>query len=342
MNRMLLAAMLAATVYSAAACSDESPAVGSNDDADRANDERADATEGDTDEGNSVGELDAGKLDAGRGPATRPSDASTADASTAVRADSGTSPDARVPVVDGGASPGDKLKPKCVKKDSQVMIIGDSYINWVSHSFPQQIVQVSGGQRWRMEAIGAWSMGSGGAGFIPEQFKSSVMRDPDVHTVLMDGGGNDILVADPMLNDRCLEAGSSKRVKCQEIVSIAIRAAEKLLDDALAAGVRDVVYFFYPHVPVGTLLGGPAPNEILDYALPRVKDFCDSVEEKAAGKLRCHFVDLVPVFEGHPEWFFPLDIHPNSEGSEQIAKAVWAKMETECIGQKGPKDCCEM
>jgi len=93
-------------------------------------------------------------------------------------------------------------------------------------------------------------------------------------------------------------------------------------------------------VPANTILSGSQPNEILDYALPMVKDFCDGREAKTGGKLRCHFVDMVPVYEGHTDWFNE-DIHPNSKGSAGMAKHLWQVMKDKCLGQKSGSDCCE-
>jgi hypothetical protein len=100
------------------------------------------------------------------------------------------------------------------------------------------------------------------------------------------------------------------------------------------------VYFFYPHVPANTILTGGNPDEILDYALPRAKAVCDEAEMRTGGKLRCAFIDMVPVFQGQRGWFNS-DIHPNDQGSAAMAKKVWEVMTQKCIGQKGPKDCCE-
>jgi lysophospholipase L1-like esterase len=251
---------------------------------------------------------------------------------------------------DGGGFP--VLKPKCVKKDSQVIIIGDSFINWISHKFPEQI-KTTTGQDWRMKAVGAWAMGSGGIGLIPTQFDDAIKEDPDAHTVVMDGGGNDVLVADLGLDafGACKETGSSTNMNCQKIVQIAIDAAQKLMDRSVTAGIRDVVYFFYPHIPEGRLIGGGHPNEILDYALPKVRDFCNSVEGKTKGKLRCHFIDMIPVYKGHipgfegvvaksdVDWFND-DIHPNDKGSQAFVDEIWKVMQAKCLGQKA-KDCCE-
>ena len=278
-------------------------------------------------------------------------DAATGDAAQP-RVDAGGSPDAGDSGTDSGVVTTTRPKPKCVKKDSQVLVIGDSFINWISHAFPEQIKTASK-QNWRMLAVGGTAMGSGGIGRIPDQFDQAIKADPDAHTVLMDGGGNDVLVPDLFLDalGACRDTGSSKNPNCQMIVKLALDAADALLKRAAAAGIRDVVYFFYPHIPEARLIGGPHPNEILDYSIPMVKSFCDGAEARTEGKLRCHFIDMIPVFEGHipgvnglmagseADWFNE-DIHPNPKGSQGMVDKVWQVMTERCIGQKD-KDCCE-
>jgi len=256
--------------------------------------------------------------------------------------DAGIKSDASVAQADAGEPlPASALKPKCMKKDSQLIEIGDSYINWSSHTFPADMAKESG-QKWRMEAVGGYSMGSGGLGLIPPEFDAAIKKDPDAHTILMDGGGNDVLLADPTLDlfGECQQTGSSTKPNCQKIVQMAIDAADKLMQRMTAAGIRDIVYFFYPHVPANTIISGPNPNEILDYSLPMTRAFCEGREAKSGGKTRCTFVDMVPVFEGHKDWF-NTDIHPNSKGSAGMAKKIWEVMSAKCLGQKSGADCCE-
>lgn len=237
------------------------------------------------------------------------------------------------------------LRPRCVRKPTQVMVVGDSYINWLSHTLPKDLQRESGQTGWRMEAIGAASMGSGGVTRrIPKQFDVSYARDPDVHTVLMDGGGNDILVPagkyDPSW--KCKNDENAPRVDaCQTIVRTALEAGQKLIDRGAEVGVRDVIYFFYPRVPEGTPVGGKHPNAINDYARPMVRDLCEGAASRSGGKVRCHFVDMVPVFEGHPEYFAKNDIHPNPTGSAAMAKAIWSVMKQNCIAQPESSGCCE-
>jgi lysophospholipase L1-like esterase len=254
-----------------------------------------------------------------------------------------TSADAGVVSTDGGMSSAVSAgrKPKCMAKDSQLVVVGDSYINWISHTFPEDIKKESG-QTWRMEAVGGYSMGSGGIGSIPQEFYDSIAKDPDAHTVLMDGGGNDVLVPDfsNAFFYECTNKGAAALPQCQKIVTKAIEVAGELRDKAAAAGIRNVVYFFYPHVPANTVLSGDGPAEILDYALPKVRAFCENMERDTGGKTQCTFIDMIPVFKGHDDWFNE-DIHPNAKGSAAMAKEIWRVMSEKCIGQKGPKDCCE-
>jgi hypothetical protein len=227
----------------------------------------------------------------------------------------------------------------CVSKASQTVLIGDSYINWVSHTLPTDLARVSG-ETWRNYAIGGTSMASGGIGLIPNQLDTALAADPDIKTIVMDGGGNDVLVCDGVRWPNCLSCKNGSIAEpCPSIVQAALDKAESLIQKAADRGVRDVVYFFYPHVPTGTPIGGANPNPILDFALPKVKALCDQTVTKSGGRLKCHFVDLIPVFEGHPEYFASGDIHPNSRGSAAMADAIWAKMRADCVSQKS--GCCQ-
>jgi GDSL-like Lipase/Acylhydrolase family len=235
-------------------------------------------------------------------------------------------------------------KPRCLTKGSQVALLGDSYINWVSHTFPADLNREAG-QTYRNYAVGGYSMGSGGLGKIPPQLDQAVKEDPDIVALVMTGGGNDVLVADTAMYPKggdCKMSMSSPTIPdCQKIVDKALEAADDMLNKGVAAGIEHVVYFFYPNVPEGTVVGGTYPNAILEYAAPLVKDFCDSTLERTGGKAACYFVDLRPAFSGHPEYFAPADIHPNTMGSAVMAKTVWQKMKDNCIAQPASSGCCE-
>jgi hypothetical protein len=230
-----------------------------------------------------------------------------------------------------------------MKSPNQVAVLGDSYVNWISHTFPADLARETG-VTYRMYAVGGTAMGSGGIGLIPPQLDQAVTADPNIIAIVMDGGGNDILVADtaqfPQGADCKQNAMSPTVPDCQKIIQKAVDAAVGLMNAAADKGVKDVVYFFYPHVPDGTLIGGAHPNAILDYALPKVKETCDGARARTGGRLTCHFLDLIPVFDGHPDWFAFTDIHPNPTGSAAMAKAVWQVMKDKCIAQPAASGCC--
>ena len=236
------------------------------------------------------------------------------------------------------------VKPPCLTKPSQLVVVGDSYLNWITHTFPDDFRSAFGAE-YRMYAVGGASMGSGGiAGFIPDQLAQAIADDSDILASVMTGGGNDILIADTIKypgSDTCKDRLDAPMDKvCQDVIANAMNVASKLMDTAAAAGVRDVVYLFYPHIPGGGF-GGMNPNAILDYSLPMARDLCTGAESRTEGKLRCHFVDLVPVFEGHPDWFADDGIHENNLGSAAMAKEVMEVLKDKCIAQPESSGCCE-
>jgi hypothetical protein len=254
----------------------------------------------------------------------------------------GGSAGAPAPVPEDPADEG--FLPWCVDNPSQVVIVGDSYINWGTHTLPADLAAESG-QQWRLYAVGGASMASGGAtGFIPDQLELAIAQDPEIRTVVMDGGGNDILIPNALFagSQDCKNDPNAGQVEvCRMIVDLALEASEKMMMRAADIGVRDTVYFYYPEVPEGTALGGSNPNAILNYALPLAREQCESAFELTGGRMRCHFVDMIPVFEGQSNVFAPGDIHPNSNGSALMAEAIWQTMVDNCVAQPASSGCCE-
>jgi hypothetical protein len=245
--------------------------------------------------------------------------------------------------IDGGSG-GAPEQPPCVTKPSQTVLIGDSYVNWTTHTFQADLARQAGAS-FRLYAMGGASMATGGiTTLIPDQFENGVRADKDIRVVIMDGGGNDILVpaATWIGGGTCKNRADSPSVPvCQQIVQASLDREQVLMDRMADVGVRDVVFFFYPTVPNGTILGGTNPNAIASWASPKVKAGCEGAYDRTGRRLRCHFVDMVPVFKGHPEYFATGDIHPNTSGSAAMAKAVWETMTSACVAQKAGSGCCQ-
>ena len=240
-----------------------------------------------------------------------------------------------------GGTGGVDNRPPCMKNPRQVISMGDSYMNWGTHTFPQDLNAAAGVTFRPTYAVGGFSMGSGGIGLIPPLFDTAVQQDPNIIAVVLDGGGNDLLIPALGRPDCKNMQNSATTPGCQAIVTDALAASERLMAKMATAGVHDVIYFFYPHVPAPTALGGSYPNVMLDYSLPLVRKACEDANSKTGGKLSCWFVDLVPIFQGHNDWFAPADIHENSTGSKAIAKAVVDTMKAHCIAQPASSGCCK-
>jgi lysophospholipase L1-like esterase len=249
---------------------------------------------------------------------------------------------------DGGS---DDIDPElCHLKGSQVVVLGDSYIaldpSYIlldTHPFTRNLEALAReagalaqGDKYRSHALSGSSMAYWP--YIPQQLDDALAADPDVKLVIMDGGGNDVLVN----NRRCLEFSSMEELAadpgCNAAIDNAIAAGQKMFDKGVAAGIRAVIYFFYPHLPGlanGGIGGGTNPNLILDYAYPKVRAFCES--QTAA---RCYFVDMRPAFDkdgdGLPDpGMINIDgIHPTAESSKILAAEVWKVMQDRCLASQ--------
>jgi hypothetical protein len=243
-----------------------------------------------------------------------------------VRNDAGPQGDAG-PVASGS-------KPPCLKKPSQVVAIGDSYVSIPVVLIPKvEALAVTGGalmsgQHYRDYSAPGTTLGSLAApGSIPPQWDAAKSEDADIKVIIMDGGGNDILID---IFGPCLSDGAAQDSYCTGIIKGCMDVVRKLAMDARATGVRDIIYFLYPHVPIGGA-------EILDYSVQEAKKLAT---ELATDTFRMHLIDTVPSFMGHDEYFGLDPIHANEAGAQEIAKLVWEKMKSECIAQPASSGCC--
>lgn len=250
-----------------------------------------------------------------------------------------------------GGGPTGIPKPPCLQDPRQVVLIGDSYISWVSHTFPNDLAVASGESypSYRNYAVAGYALASGGIGLIAPEFDQAVADNPDIIAAVVSGGGNDVLIADTTQypnGDSCKnDPGAPNIADCQAIATRALEAFTALVDRMANAGVNDIVYFYYPRVPAPTFLGGLSPNEIADYARPKYKAICDGATTRTGGKLNCYFLDLTTVLDdrnGEPitALFAAADIHPNRLGSNRMAEAVWSLMKKNCIAQPVSSGCC--
>jgi lysophospholipase L1-like esterase len=297
-------------------------------------------------------------LDAGK-----PADAGGASdaGSTGVAGDAGTAGDAgnAGTAGDAGTTPQASATDLCHVPGKEIAVLGDSYVA-LSYNQPipgdvypfttelQKLARAAGAlgatETYREYSVSGAAMAPGDLAVIkpiPKQLDDALAAGKTT-VIFMDGGGNDVLVD----NRNCLDFKSSAEVaaskECTAVVDRAIAAGQKMFDTGVAAGVKGVVYFFYPHLPKDSLGGGAGANYMLDYAIPRVRQFCES-----QAKAKCHFVDMRKAFDdgtmtgkddgsGYPrEGLIEFDgIHPTAEGSKILAAEFWKVMQANCVASK--------
>jgi len=250
----------------------------------------------------------------------------------------------------------------CVKgrvTPNQVVMIGDSYLDPTFSDASLDLfadAQMAGSlpanTTYRHYYQGGAAMNNGALQFnIPYQYESqaktdlAVMRPTDIDTIIMDGGGNDVLIDE----QSCLTSAPPGNTSCTSEIQGVVARATSLLQEMASNGVKHIVYFFYPHLDPagGGLLPTPAPdvNVTLDYAYPLAEQLCcgasftsSTKSYTCSGKIagtQCTFIDMRPAFEGHvADYIKTTDhVHPTPAGAQVIADLIWQTMVSGCIAQ---------
>jgi hypothetical protein len=190
---------------------------------------------------------------------------------------------------------------------SDVLMIGDSWMSLGSaNSGIQGGILKASGQPYRANGIGGTTLLGEGVldaifASIPVQYEQAIQADPDVKTVIMTAGGNDILQTG--LQDDCKMMGDA----CGAQVTRVLDALSKLWAEMAGDGVQDIVYILYA-TPEGTSV---------DFMLPSgdgAKKRCAAVPAPT----RCHIVETLATVMGD----IPDDIHPSQVASDRIGKVV--------------------
>jgi hypothetical protein len=252
----------------------------------------------------------------------------------------------------------------CVKGQvppNKVIVIGDSYLDhpaW-SNVIPDLYADLRGAgslgatATYREYQLGGAAMNYGALNLnIPYQYETSAKMDPavmnptDIDTVIMDGGGNDVLID----NQGCMTNAQPPPgdTACAMAIQGTLNRASMLLQEAAHDGIKHIVYIFYPHLDPagGGILPTPAPqvNATLDYAYPLAEQICcgSSFTSTAtsytcsgnASGTQCVFIDTRPAFEGHVADYIKSDhVHPTDAGAKVIADLIAGAMSAYCIAQ---------
>ena len=202
--------------------------------------------------------------------------------------------------------------------NNSVVNIGDSIfalsgeINDYLHSYA--------GQTFRRYAVsGAELAGGILAPDLFSQYNTAKCDDPNIDTIIMDGGGNDILLPvltmfDPYdCKTQWYEWGRLSN-SCKNFIDDLYVDGVDLLNDMHADGVDNVIYLGYYYTKNAWVRLDDL-EEAIDYGDTRLSQAC------AYSAANCTFID--------PRWVIndsdiKLDaIHPKTSGSLKIANLIW-------------------
>lgn len=197
---------------------------------------------------------------------------------------------------------------------NDVLILGDVLIE-LSSFVPEfeQAAENAGilksGEHFRNQAMAVSSLFASGALSFDSQYTSAAAKGP-ARVIVMDGGATDVLTGQcaGMLTPDCPAARA------------AIDGAEQLFARFAKDGVEHVVYFFYADA-----VGNPTLNDGLKLLRPLLQNVC------GRSAVACHWLDMRPIFAGHPEYLGSDSLVFTDAGASAAAAASFAFMQKQCV-----------
>jgi hypothetical protein len=125
-----------------------------------------------------------------------------------------------------------------------------------------------------------------------------------VKVLIMDGGGFDLILGN----------GSSAT-----IASVVAAFQQHLATVASDGTVQQIIYFLVPSEL-------PATPSVATLG-PKLQLLC------VQSKVPCYFLDLGPIWMGHPEYTASDGVLASDAGAVALADAIWAMMQQNCIAQ---------
>ncbi len=208
-----------------------------------------------------------------------------------------------VPMMMGVQAPGCDMTTNDEVTNPKAIFIGDSIFD-LSGKISDHL-EVLSGEQYRDYAVSLEEIAD-----IIAQYERAKTEDPEIRTVIMDGGGNDVLMG---YEEQCSNGVSAE---CEAIIAYVKTELDGLLATMNADGVKHVVFLEYYH-----LKGDKAKlNQAVDYLDEQLALSCSEAA------IDCYFVECRTAFEGHPEYINDDNVHPSDPGSEVLVELIWAVM----------------
>lgn len=200
---------------------------------------------------------------------------------------------------------------------SEVVLLGDSW--WALSSIHPMLEAHTGSKYTRTHYLSGVSMTFPNAFGppIPTQYDAAKVAGP-IKTVIMDGGGNDVLLhpSGALSFSPCY---GQITAECMRTIEDVVATYDTLIQRMVADGVQDIVIFYYGYLPDSNY------DAVMDLGADLGRVPCDAVEA-------CHFVDVRDDFRGHETQYIGIDgIHPTPAGAQVVADAIAEVLARECV-----------
>jgi hypothetical protein len=198
-----------------------------------------------------------------------------------------------------------------------VVIVGDSIYDL--DGFIHDNLQTLSGKSYK-----DYSKSGDTIGYITNQYNSAIAARPSIKTILMDAGGNDILM-NMYWSQACQTSSSTPSAACRAYIDGVLDSVETLWTDMGNDGVDNIIHTGYYALKAGTLTtllyGKTKLNAAVAYA--------DVEYAKAAlvSPAEVTFIDPRASFKGKESSYIKSDgIHPTNAGGKVMADLIWAKL----------------
>ncbi len=200
---------------------------------------------------------------------------------------------------------------------NEIITVGDSIFDLSGKI--QQFLEERAGQTFRDYTLsGAELSGGFVARSVTQQYQDARQDDPNIETIVMDGGGNDILIPALVFDPYgCRTHWWRWNISsaCRNLINDVYVDLVDLLNTMAADDVQHVIYlgYYYPKGLQANLA------RAVDYGDARLADACRNTW------VNCTFVDPRPhisrsdiIIDG---------IHPATSGSRKLADLIWRHLQ---------------
>ena len=160
--------------------------------------------------------------------------------------------------------------------------------------------------------------------YIRDQYEDAIGTNPNIRTIIMDAGGNDILM-DVYWSQACQSSTMTVSSSCKSYLNGVLDDVEDLWADMDGDGIDAIIHTGYYYLKRGyltvMLYGGTRLNGAVKYA--------DEQLAISAGisPANCFFIDPRSSFSGHESSYIISDgIHPSSAGGSVMANLIYNVM----------------